>query len=126
MVADGELLVKNFEKTKLSPEDFMMSMHQNDVNSLDEVENVWYEPSGELTIDRVDDEDKLSHVIISNGKLVEGALGVIHKDEAWLNDQLKQNKKYEIKDIFMAEWHDEKLWIHPFSDHEDKIDMHLK
>ena len=41
------------------------------------------------------------------------ATPLTEEDEAWLRDALRQKGFGDVKDIFLAEWHDDRLWAYP-------------
>lgn len=115
LVNDGEIVVEHFQQAKLSPSEFVMMLHQQEISHIGEVRNVWYEPSGKLTVDKKGKED-MSAVLISDGNVEEASLKSIEKDGSWLEQRLSEENCRDISGIFIAEWYEKKLWIYPYGD----------
>ena len=107
----GKLMNDNFTKAGLSVRDFIMLLHQRGYTCLNELNDVWYEYNGQLTVVRKG-EEPMATVVIENGEIVSDNLERLDFSEKWLEDQLKKQKT-ELPDVFCAEWHTGKLWIYP-------------
>ena len=114
LIKDGTVLTENFEKANLSVSNMEVLLHRDGLNGLYQVKNVWFEPNGQLTIDKKGDSSK-SVILIENGNIVSQGLEDLEKDEEWLIELLKKQTKAEPKDFFCAEWVEDKLWTYPFT-----------
>jgi len=114
LVKDGVVLTENFKKANLSISNMEILLHRDGLNGLYQVKNIWFEPNGQLTIDKKGDANK-SVILIDNGNINTQGLKDLGKNEDWLLAVLKEETDKEPKDIFCAEWVKDKLWAYPFT-----------
>ena len=78
-----------------------------------EIEDIWLEPNGRLTVEKKGEKDYAIPIILS-GLVQKDNLAVIKKDEQWLEEQLQINGYKDVDDVFYAEWVDDKIWFYPY------------
>ncbi len=111
LMKDGRLVTANFTRAGLAVRDFIMLLRQRGNKNLGELENVWYEYNGQMTIEKRGDKATAT-VVVENREVNADNLRRINKSEMWLARELKR-QKVELADVFCAEWHDRRLWIYP-------------
>lgn len=112
LMKNGKILSKNFIQAKISARDFIMLLHQRGYANLDELNNVWFEYNGQMTIAKKGDTT-MAMALIENGNIDAKNLNYLDLTEEWLLNEIVQ-QGYAVSDIFLAEWHNNKLWIYPY------------
>jgi len=110
IIRNGELDTKKMQKLKISARDLVVAMRKHKIRSLDDIEMAQIEPTGELTIVKKGAE-KYSIVLIDNGIIDKMALKKINRTEKWLRQKLREKKITTTDNIFVAQWHQGKLYI---------------
>ena len=113
LMKDGALLTDNFVKARLSVRDFIMLLHQRGYDNLDDLYSVWFEYNGQMSIVKKG-EDSMATLLVDNGQLDLENLERLDFTEDWLLEEFKK-QNYELKDVFLGEWHHNKLWLYPYS-----------
>lgn len=114
LMRDGVVLSENFGHAKLTVRDFIMLLHQRGYNNLSGLKNVWFEYNGQLTVVKKG-EPEMALVLMEGGQAEEENLKSFGRDKDWLLGEIsRQGSKPE--DVFLAEWHDGKLWLYPYSE----------
>ena len=90
LVKNGTVITENFKKASLSISSMEVLLHRDGLNGLYEVKNIWFEPNGQLTIDKKGDDNK-SVILIDNGTVNSQGLKDLEKDDRWLQAMLKRN-----------------------------------
>ncbi|RKS87568.1 uncharacterized membrane protein YcaP (DUF421 family) [Orbus hercynius] len=114
LMENGKILSENFAKAKLSTRDFIMLLHQRGYPNIDTLKNVWFEYNGQMTIVKKGDTD-MAITMIENSDINQSNLKELDKTEEWLMGEVAK-QGYTLDDIFLAEMHENKLWIYPYSD----------
>lgn len=112
LMKNGKVLSENFGQAKLSVRDFIMLLHQRGYPNLDELQNVWFEYNGQMTVVKKCDT-AMAIVLIEGGSIDHNHLSELSLTEEWLNIEIVK-QGYAIEDIFLAEWHNNKLWLYPY------------
>ena len=102
----------NFLKANLPVRDFETLVNVQGICSFNQLKEVWYELNGSLTIIKKGDKD-IAVLLIEESAISQGNLEQLHKNEAWLTAQIKEQGYNDISEIFCAEWFDNKLFIYP-------------
>lgn len=113
LMKDGELLIDNFKKAKITLRDFMTLVHQQGITSINELKDVWYELNGQLTIVKKG-EDKISVLLVDEGKINDNQLERIDQTQEWLKEELAKQGYNDISQLFCVELYERKLWIYPY------------
>ena len=104
IIANGNVNYKEMVRQRYSMDDLLLSLRQNSIKSLDEIEYAFLEPNGKLSIFKYNFLHTKSNYpmpIIVDGTLQEKALTYIKKDKRWLESELAQ-KNPKIEDVFYA------------------------
>ncbi|OCG26395.1 hypothetical protein A9G11_00755 [Gilliamella sp. wkB108] len=113
LVKNGNLITDNFIKANLPVRDFETLVNIQGISSFDQLKHVWYELNGSLTIIKKGEKD-IAVLVIENGGISHDNIEQIHKDEDWVMQEIKKQGYEDIKDIFCAEWFDNKFIIYPY------------
>ncbi|WP_392565392.1 DUF421 domain-containing protein [Utexia brackfieldae] len=111
LMKNGQVLSQNFAQAKLAVRDFIMLLHQRGYHHLDELDNVWFEYNGQMTVVKKGDI-AMAIILIEGGSIDNENLTILAKTEAWLMAEIQQ-QGFAFEEVFLAEWHDERLWIYP-------------
>ena len=123
LVKNGHLISDNFIKANLPVRDFETLVNIQGICAFSELKQVWYELNGSLTIIKKGDKD-IAVLMIENGAISEDNLEQLHKSETWLKHEIQKQGYDDIKDIFCAEWFDNKLLVYPYDDVQKKSKAH--
>ena len=104
IIINGNVNYKEMVRQRYSMDDLLLSLRQNSIKSIDEIEYAFLEPNGKLSIFKYNLFHTRSNYpmpIIVDGLIQEKALNYIKKDKHWLENELaRQNLK--VEDIFYA------------------------
>ena len=104
IIANGNVNYKEMVRQRYSMDDLLLSLRQNSIKSIDEIEYAFLEPNGKLSIFKYNlfhTKSNYPMPIILDGELQKKALSFIRKDKRWLEKELA-NKNLKIEDIFYA------------------------
>ncbi len=104
IIANGNVNYKEMIRQRYSMDDLLLSLRQNGIKSIDEIEYAFLEPNGKLSIFKYNIFKTRSNYpmpIIVDGTLQEKALNFIRKDKRWLEEALAK-KGLKISDVFYA------------------------
>lgn len=104
IIANGHVNYKEMVRQRYSMDDLLLSLRQNSIKSIDEIEYAFLEPNGKLSIFKYNILHTKSNYpmpIIVDGTLQEKALSYIKKDKRWLEKELAI-KGLKIEDVFYA------------------------
>lgn len=104
IIVNGNVNYKEMIRQRYSMDDLLLSLRQNSVKSIEEIEYAFLEPNGKLSIFKYNVFHTKSNYpmpIIVDGELQNKALNYIKKDKRWLEKELA-NKGLKIEDVFYA------------------------
>ena len=113
LMKKGTILPRNFSKAQIALGDFQITLHQQGINNLHEIDDIWFEPNGRLTVEKKGEKDYAIPIVLG-GLIQNENLAVIKKDEQWFEEELKSKGYKTIDDIFYAEWVDGRIWFYPY------------
>ncbi|NJP40295.1 DUF421 domain-containing protein [Oscillospiraceae bacterium HV4-5-C5C] len=113
LIRQGQLRTAGFQKARVSVRDVETLLHNEGIQGFHELDNLWFETNGQLTYNKKG-EQKLSLILIEEGIINQAMLEYIGKDEAWLQQEIKQRGLPDAAAVFCAEWASDKLWIYPY------------
>ncbi len=104
IIVNGNVNYKEMVRQRYSMDDLLLSLRQNSIKSIDEIEYAFLEPNGKLSIFKYNVFHKRSNYpmpIILDGEIQEKALNFIKKDKHWLEEELGK-KHLKVEDVFYA------------------------
>ncbi|SHH07136.1 DUF421 domain-containing protein [Tepidibacter thalassicus] len=115
LIKQGKIDEKNLKKEHISLIQLISILRTNGYPKLDDVEYAILEPTGEISIIPKSsvrnvsisdlnipvEPEKLPIAVIIDGKVQKKNLKLIHKDEKWLNNKLKE-ENVNLKDVIYA------------------------
>ncbi len=104
IIVNGNVNYKEMVRQRYSMDDLLLSLRQNSIKSIDEIEYAFLEPNGKLSIFKYNLFHTRSNYpmpIIVDGLIQEKALNYIKKDKRWLEEELA-NKNLVVEDVFYA------------------------
>lgn len=107
VVIKGKFLQDKFSDAGLDIGDFATLIRMQGIHSMKDIWNAQIEPNGQLTVQKREDPH-ISNVVLNNGAILEPALEVIDKDEAWLKAELHKQGYDSYENIFFAEWNEQR------------------
>jgi len=112
IIKNGKINVDLALKNGLSANDLSFKLRQASVMDVRNVKRAVFERNGQLTI-ILKNEDSLKYPLILDGKIDMDELGTVGKDEAWVDQQLKQ-KNLEVSEVYMANYIDGQLIVYEY------------
>lgn len=109
----GELHIDAFQKAKVSADDLMSRLHQQGISSLSELQTIWLETNGQLTLVSKNAES-LAYVFIEDGQINKIDLRRSSKNKEWLERKISEQGYHKINEIFCAEYVKGELFIYPY------------
>lgn len=113
IIASGNVNYKEMVRQRYSMDDLLLSLRQNSIKSIEEVEYAFLEPNGKLSVFKYNLLKQKSNYpmpIILDGEIQTKALSYIKKDKNWLKRELFKNN-LKIEDIFYAFKKKNKLFL---------------
>lgn len=113
IIANGKVNYHEMIKQRYSLDDLLLSLRQQEIKNIDEVEFAFLESNGKLSIFKYNAFKKKTTypmALIVDGSIEEDALKAIHKDVLWLKNKLfSQNINYQ--DVFYCFYKGKKLFL---------------
>ena len=103
VIKNGHVLVGNCMKAGISANELMFRLRSRGIYSVEKVKNCIFEQNGQLTIIE-NDEDNIRFPIISDGQINEDVLDLIHKSNAWLEQEVTKAGYNSPDDVFLGEY----------------------
>ncbi len=113
IIVSGKINYNEMVKQRYSMDNLLLSLRQNGIKSIEEVEYAFLEPNGKLSIFKYNYfriPSPYPMPLILDGNVQKKALKYIHKSESWLKYVLNK-KGLEINDIFYCFYKKKKLFI---------------
>lgn len=116
LIQNGKILEENLSKAKLTLNDLLEELRIKDVFDIADVEYAIFETNGKLSVlkhaaeqtaTRADlclpgKDQGLCVSLIIDGKLMRGNLERIHRDEAWLTEELRRKNVKRAEEVLLA------------------------
>lgn len=113
IIYNGKINYKEMVKQRYNLDDLMISMRQNSIYSLDEVEYAFLEPNGKLSLFKYNffkTKSPYPVPIVIDGIINKKTLAKIGKTEAWLKNELII-RKIKLNNVFYAFYNKKNLFI---------------
>ena len=115
VIKNGHVLVGNCMKAGISANELMFRLRSRGIYSVEKVKNCIFEQNGQLTIIE-NDEDNIRFPIISDGQINEDVLDLIHKSNAWLEQEVTKAGYNSPDDVFLGEYTNGQLRLVGYSE----------
>ena len=112
VIERGKILMDECMRHGMLAHDIMLKLRMTGVYYVKDVKRAVLEPNGQLTVIQYG-EQNARYPIILDGQVDEDILELIDKDRDWLKGELSM-AGYEPKDIYIGEYKDGTLIIHPY------------
>ncbi len=106
----GKVNFKEMLQQRYNLDDLLTQLREQSIKSIEEVDYAILETSGHLSVFKKDDDSNYPLPVILDGKVQEETLVQIKKDREWLDQVLEENKT-TIKDVFYAFYKNKDLFI---------------
>lgn len=113
IINHGVVNYKEMVKQRYSLDDLLLSLRQNEIKSIDEVEYAFLENNGKLSIFKYNllkTKSNYPIALIIDGQIQEKTLKNIHRSKTWLYLYLKKQEA-ELKDIFYGFYKNKKVYL---------------
>lgn len=112
VIERGKILMDECMRHGMLAHDIMLKLRMTGVYYVKDVKPAVLEPNGQLTVIQYG-EQNARYPIILDGQVDEDILELIDKDRDWLKGELSM-AGYEPKDIYIGEYKDGTLIVHPY------------
>lgn len=103
LIRNGQVLVDNCIRAGISANDLMFKLRSQGIYEVSKVKSGILEQNGQLVVIE-NDEENIRFPLINDGRINQDVLELIHHDEAWVEQQVRQAGYAEIGDIFLGEY----------------------
>ena len=113
IICNGKINYHEMVKQRYSMDNLLLSLRQNSIKSIDDVEYAFLEPNGKLSIFKYNFLKMKSAYpmpLILDGSVQKKALECINKNVSWLENTLI-NKNLKFEDVFYCFYKNKKLFI---------------
>ena len=112
VIERGKILMDECMRHGTLAHDITLKLHMAGGYYVKDVKRAVLEPNGQLTVIQYG-EQNARYPLILDGQVDEDILELIEKDRVWLNAELRA-ADYAVKDIYIGEYKDGALIIHPY------------
>ena len=110
IIRDGVIVEAEMRKQRYNLDDLFQQLRENQIGSIQSVDYAFLEPSGKLSIFLKDQEPFVLPLII-DGYIDKKHLKLIGKSETWLENELRAQRIYNVKDVFYACYENDQLYV---------------
>lgn len=103
LIRNGQVLVDNCIRAGISANDLMFKLRSRGIYEVSKVKSGILKQNGQLVVIE-NDEENIRFPLINDGRINQDVLELIHHDEAWVEQQVRQAGYAEIGDIFLEEY----------------------
>ena len=103
LIHNGQVLVDNCIRTGISANDLMFKLRNQGIYEVNKVKSGVLERNGQLVIIE-NNEENIKFPLITDGKVNQNILELIHHDDTWLKQQVAQAGYSDIGNIFLCEY----------------------
>lgn len=113
LIHNGQVLVDNCIRTGISANDLMFKLRNQGIYEVNKVKSGVLERNGQLVIIE-NNEENIKFPLITDGKVNQNILELIHHDDTWLKQQVAQAGYSDIGNIFLGEYVHGQLHLIPY------------
>lgn len=113
IICNGKINYHEMVKQRYSMDNLLLSLRQNSIKNIDDVEYAFLEPNGKLSIFKYNflkTKSAYPMPLILDGSVQKKALEIIKKNMSWLDNTLRV-KGLKVEDIFYCFYKNKKLFI---------------
>lgn len=110
IIRNGIILENAMKKQRYNLDDLFQQLRENQVGSIQSVDYAFLEPSGKLSVFLKGDEPFVLPLII-DGYIDKKHLKLIGQSETWLENELRAQRIYNVKDVFYACYENNQLYV---------------
>ena len=110
IIRNGIIMENVMRKQRYNLDDLFQQLRENQVGSIQSVDYAFLEPSGKLSIFLKDQEPFVLPLII-DGYIDKKHLKLINQSETWLENELRAQRIYNVKDVFYACYENDQLYV---------------
>ncbi|MEE6658650.1 DUF421 domain-containing protein [Limosilactobacillus pontis] len=103
LIRNGQILVDNCIRAGISANDLMFKLRSRGIYEVSKVKSGILKQNGQLVVIE-NDEENIRFPLINDGRINQDVWELIHHDEAWVEQQVRQAGYAEIGDIFLGEY----------------------
>lgn len=103
LIRNGQVLVDNCIRAGISANDLMFKLRSRGIYEVSKVKSGILEQNGQLVVIE-NDEENIRFPLINDGRINQDVWELLHHDEAWVEQQVRQAGYAEIGDIFLGEY----------------------
>ncbi len=108
LIGNGKLNIKELKKQRLTADELISSLRLNNVADINEVSFCFLEHNGQIS--SFNKTESLALPLVVDGKIHNGHLKLLGRDESWLKARLREQKT-DITEVFIATSDGEALTI---------------
>jgi uncharacterized membrane protein YcaP (DUF421 family) len=127
VIKNGEIQWEELKKNRLDIDQLLQLLRARDTFSVNEVAYAIFENDGAINVLKKSQFDtptkqdlklklekvNMPVVIISDGKIIEGSLKSLNKDERWVHKKLEE-ANLKLKQVCFAEWDTNHMYFHKY------------
>ena len=110
IILDGKLNIKEMVKQRYSLDDLLMSLRENQIKGINEVEYAILETNGRLSVFKKDKDGTYPMPLIIDGIVDNDALLNLNKTSIWLN-KILENNNLGVENVLYAFYKKKKLYV---------------
>ena len=113
IICNGKVNYKEMVRQRYSMDDLLLSLRQNEIKDLNEIEYAFLEPNGKLSIFKYNlfrIRSSYPMPIILDGEVNKKTLEFLKKEQTWLEQELEK-KGLSIADIFYAFYKNKRIFF---------------
>ena len=112
VIEKGHILTEECMRYGIQAAELKLKLRAAGVQYVTDVKRAVLEQNGQLNVVQFG-EDNIRFDLIDDGQINQFTLDVIEKDRDWLEQEI-QAQGYSVKDIYIAEYKDEKVVVYPY------------
>lgn len=102
LVQHGKILEQNLKKERITPEELLEQLRLKNAFRLADVEFALMEASGGISVLLKSDGKSMSHIVISDGNIMDQELQTAGVTQEWLTQELKK-RNLHLSDVYLAQ-----------------------
>lgn len=110
LIKNGQLLVDNCMRAGMTANELMFRLRRHGIYEVSKVKSGILEQNGQLVVIENSDEN-VRFPLINDGQVNADVLELIHHDEEWVKQQVKEAGFNDINDIYLGEYLHGKLHL---------------